>query len=799
MDGKADDAAWAEAVWSEDFTQRSPLEGKSPTEETRVAVLYDDSALYVLVDARDSRPDRVRARLTRRDEDSASDWIEIWLAPQRDRRHGYRFAVNPLGVQIDSRLSDTGEHQDRDWNGVWQVATHRSALGWSAEFRIPYSQLRFQQPDEPWGMNVVRRLARANEESVLSPTPKSASRPLSFAAELRGMGELVARPKRLELRPYGSMDYRRLGGLSEFVPHFGGDADIGLGTSRALNLTVFPDFGQVQSDPSQLNLTAFEIFLPEKRQFFLDGREVFRFPLAYRGRLNENLFYSRRIGARPSRVLEDADSIIDYPTQTTISGAAKLIGREASGLSYGLLAATTQEATATVMRGGQEQRVVVAPPSDFGVARLRREFDHGHGSIGAMVTYVGRRLAPELRPLMVEQALGGAADFEFRHGDLGVIANVLGTRLAGSADAIAAVQRSSTNLLQRPDAHHLGYDPTRTDLTGWGAELVGGKLDGSPWRATWGVRARSPGLNPNDLGYLQRADQQHAEFWLQWRQDRPGSWYRYWHVATNSWLEKTFGPEVTALGAGINGYLQLPDHSATYVGVRRHLQALDVNLLRGGPAFLLPGRWEGWWGIGTDERRAFEVDLDLWGEVRDHGSLARGNVSVSLNIHPSSSVRISLIPSFERSRDSLQYVGADLLGDAVLGQLHRNTVSMALRASWAMTTRLTLEAYAMPYLTAGKYSRFYQVREPRAENYTDRLRLTDYDGADRFDLGQLRANLLLRWEYMPGSMAYLAWTREQTNQADQFGVVRLDRDLAAVLRNRSSDVILLKLMHWFSL
>jgi hypothetical protein len=589
------------------------------------------------------------------------------------------------------------------------------------------------------------------------------------------------------------------GGSTRLTPHWGVDADIGLGPARALNLTVLPDFGQVQSDPSQLNLTAFEIFLPEKRSFFLDGREVLRFPLAFRSRQNESLFYSRRIGAKPNRSLDGEESVNDYPTQTTITAAAKVTGRELGGLSYGLLAATTQDASATVTRDGQRQRVLVAAPTDFGVARLRQEFAHGHGSVGMMVTYVGRRLEPELKPLLLEQAWSGAADFEYRRGDYGIVANTATTRLVGSSDAVAAVQRSSTNYLQRPDAHHLGYDPTRTHLTGFSAELVGGKFDGRPWRATWGVRARSPGFNPNDLGYLKRADQQYAELFLQRRNDVPGRFHRYWHVTGNAWLEKTFGPEVTAIGSAASAYFQLPDHSATYAGVRRHLSALDVNLLRGGPAFLVPGRWEGWWGIGTDERRVVDVDLDLWGELRDEASLAQGSVSVSLNVHPNSATKLSLVPTFERSRDDLQYVALDPLGTALLGQLHRNTVSLALRASWAIATRLTLEAYAMPYLTAGTYSRFYRVKEPRAATYSERLETASYDGAHRFNFGQLRTNVLLRWEYSPGSVAYLAWTREQTNQGEKLGVLRLDRDLSGVFHTRSIDAIQVKLMHWFSL
>lgn len=799
LDGIANELAWMEAEWSEDFVQRSPREGNEPSEETRVAVLHDDQALYVFVDARDRSPEQIRARLTRRDEDSPSDWVEIWLAPQRDRRVGYRFAVNPLGVRVDSRISDGGEAQDRDWNGLWTVATHRNELGWSAEFRIPFSALRFEQPTHPWGLNVTRLVARLPEESVLSPTPRSSARPLRHLAELRGLNDL-SRPRKLEVRPYISTALQRVGGPFELTPRIGGDANIGLGSERTLHLSALPDFGQVQSDPSQLNLTAFEIFLPEKRPFFLEGREVFRFPLAQRNRLNESLFYSRRIGAKPSRDLGvSEDEVIDYPTQTSIVGAAKVNGRESNGLNYGFLTAATEGALAEVRQAGVDRKLPVAAPTGYAVARLRKEFDHGHSAVGTMVTFAGRRLTPELGPILVEHAFGAATDFELRQGDFGLLGHVLGTQLTGSSDAITSIQRSSTHYFQRPDAPHLKYDPTRTSLVGWGAELVGGKFDGTPWRATWTVRARSPGLNPNDVGYLQRADQQHAELWLQRREDQPGPFHRYYHVAGAVWLDKTFGPEVTGLGATLNGYWQLPDHSATYLGVRRNLAALDVSLLRGGPAFLVPGKWDAWWGIGTDERRSCDVDLELSAATRDNDSLVQGNVAVSLNIHPISSIRISVAPSFDRSSDALQFVRAVDPNTIILGRLLRNTVSVTLRASWAISTALTLEAYAMPYMTAGTYAGFYQVVSPRASAYEERLRLVDYQGEDRFTLGQLRSNLLLRWEYLPGSTLFLAWTREQTQQGNDVGVVRMDRELSSIFASRSYDSVLFKLSHLFPL
>lgn len=798
VDGKADEPAWRDVDWHEGFVQRSPYDQQPPSEQTRVAVVFDDDALYVFVQANDATPERIRARLTRRDEWSPSDWIEVWLAPDHNRRTGYRFALNPHGVQIDSRISDGGATQDVDWNVFWRGATTISSSGWAAEFKIPFSLLTFGNSTRPWGFNVVRHISRLAEESLLSATPKSSTRPLRYMADLLGL-ELSQKPHFVELWPYLSLSVSGHDSDSRLLARAGGEVNVTLGSSRTLQLSVLPDFGQVEADPSNLNLTAFEVTFPEKRRFFLEGRELLRFPLALGVSSSETLFYSRRIGAQPTRDLGLADSaIIEYPDRSTILGAAKFAGREVKGLSYALLSAVTDSAHARVHSSAGTVLAPVGAATIYSVGRIRREFD-SHSAVGGILTHVGRDLDADLAPHYVRQAIGTAADFELHRGSIGLLGNLAVTHLAGSPAAIESVQRSSVHYLQRPGAHHLQYDAGRTSLTGWSAELTGGKLDGSPWRAHWRVFSRSPKFDPNDLGYLQKADQQHAEVWLQRREDSPGRWHRHYQMASALWVDKTFGPELTGLGAMLNGYWELPDHSSAYSGVRRNESALDVSLLRGGPAFRMPGKWDAWIGVGTDERRVADVDVEFWGHAGDASSLLRGIVTLVLNVRPSSALRVSMAPSFDASRDALQYVATDTANGAILGNLLRNTVSLTLRASWALTNRLHLEAYAMPYLTAGTYQNFFRVTDPLASKLADRVILVDYTGDRRFSLGQLRSNLLLRWESLHGAVIYLVWTREQTQSNSELGMLRLDRDLGSVLSSQPVDIVMLKLLQSIAL
>ena len=794
VDGAATDAAWSNAHWYEDFVQRDPKEGARPSERTRVAVVYDSRAIYIFIRAEDNQADRVFASLTRRDRASPSDWVEVWLAPQGDRRSGYRFAVNARGVQMDARLGEGGETQDFEWNGVWTSKVSRDDKGWSAEIEIPFSELRFDAKSS-WGINVSRRIQRLNEESVLSGTPKMSPRILGHVAELKGI-EGVSDTTPVSLVPYALIGWQQQGHDGSSQLRLGGDVRVGLGPASTLEATVLPDFGQVESDPSQLNLTAFEIFLPERRPFFLEGRDTFRFPMALRNWDNETLYYSRRIGQQPSRDLGlDAAASVDYPKQSQILAAGKWLGRTQSGLSFGLLSAATEAARATVTENGITTEPLVAPATSYTVARLRQDYDRGKSAVGAMLTHVERVTPNADRPYFVTRATAAAGDFDWRQGNIGLTGHVLGTRLEGTSQAIDAVQRSSTHFMQRPDAPYLHYDPNRTTLDGWGAELVGGKFDGTPVRAGWGLRARSPGLNPNDLGYMRRADSESGETWLEWHFDRPTPFYRSLSIGSSAWAAKTFGPEVTASGIGVGAFSRLHNNMLVWIGTQRSREALDVSLLRGGAAFLVPGSWDGYWGFQSDDRGRTDVNLSGSWSWRDRQSLKRMGATLTLRARPMSALTVSLAPRYERSLDDLQYVNGDDPNAIVLGRLLRTTGSLTLRANWALSPDLSLETYAMPYISAGEYTQFYRVASPRAEVYAKRRVPTQYAGDDRFVAAQVRSNVVLRWDYTPGSSLYVVWAHEQTSDRSDIGRFSPFVDSYDLLKATSYDTFMVKVTY----
>ena len=332
LDGRVSESAWQKAPPITNFTQSYPAPGAKPTDPTEVRVLYDDVALYVGIRMFDAHPDSIAAQLARRDASGIySDWIHVIVDSYHDRRTAFRFTVNPKGVKKDVYTSNDGD-EDVNWDAIWDVATRVDSLGWVAEFRIPLSQLRFASDngrDHTWGFQVMRDVARRNERDSWSPwTPQSPGFVSRFG-DLSGLTSIPS-PRRLEVVPYVSTKLTRAPGdranpffrSTDTRPSAGADLKYGLSSGLTLTATVNPDFGQVEVDPSVINLSAFETFFPEKRPFFLEGSDALSFGevALYNDYGSQRFFYSRRIGREPQRSV--SGKFVDQPDATT-SGPAK--------------------------------------------------------------------------------------------------------------------------------------------------------------------------------------------------------------------------------------------------------------------------------------------------------------------------------------------------------------------------------------------------------------------------------------------------------------------------------------------
>ncbi|ACY14650.1 DUF5916 domain-containing protein [Haliangium ochraceum] len=836
IDGRIDSAEWDGIPAQSDFRQRRPVQGAAPSFATAFRIAYDDEALYIAVQAFDPEPDAIRGQLTRRDQDSPSDWLSVAVDSYADRRTAFQFSINPAGVQRDLLLYDDTA-SDASWDAVWSAAATRNRDGWAAEFRIPLSQLRFsaQAADDgedddddadAWGLQVTRLVARTQEESTWAPWPQENGQRVSLFGRLRGTGELEP-PRRLELVPYllGGLQIGGAGGDTEGAFGAGLSGTYGLSGSLTLSGAINPDFGQVEADPSEVNLSADESYLSEKRRFFLEGADTFRVPLDGA----DTLFYSRRIGAPP----HNPAGLVGAPARSTIYGAAKLSGKTSDGWTIGALDAVT----AAEHAGAR----AVEPLTNYGMLRLVRDFRGGRSTVGGALTSVHRAHggdapgADELRAALPSQAYAAALTGSHRFADdaWSLDGSLALSHVRGSEEAIASLQQASQRYYQRPDAEHLSFERDRRSLSGASLSWAVQKRAGDTWRGGVGARTRSPGFEINDLGFQPEADYALPWLWLQRRDDRPGRFTQSWATNFNLWGRWNYGRELLALGGNLNASATLTNYASVYGGAGVDEVRRDPRHLRGGPTVHGARSLFGWAGAGSDPRRALR--LELYGDARAQPETAsrRAYVSLHATLRAMSNLELGLGSSLTRRRQNDQYVTTasdEQSGEAryLLGELEQTTAALTLRASYNFTTRLGLQFYAQPFVSAGDYRAYKEVVAPGAATYAARYRdlrgvrsedVATEDGTERrvdadgdqvvdyrfaladFDIRELNTNLVFRWEYLPGSALFFIWSHNRDSAAsghEEDGRFQPQRDAEALVAERGEHVLLLKLSHWFA-
>lgn len=830
IDGYDDEEIWSQAAIATDFVQFQPDEGAASTERTEARVVYGDRALYVYLHAFDSEPDAVVGQLTRRDQDSHSDLLAVVIDSYFDRRTAFHFAVNPVGVKHDIyRYDDTQE--DAGWDAVWDVATRRTEEGWAAEFEIPYSQLRFRDaPEQTWGINFVRDIARRQEMAVWAPTTRSDGAIVSLFGELRGLEGLTA-PNRLELLPYTLASLERAPGDGQnpfYSPNAafgtaGVDAKYALTSDLTLDVTVNPDFGQVEADPAQVNLSALETFLPERRPFFVEGASIFNFSIAQGDGpdANESLFYSRRIGRAPQGFANPAGGYVDVADRTTILGAWKLSGKTAGGWSIGAMHALTGEERAAIApETGTHYDEAVEPLSNYAVLRLQKDFREGRSAVGVIGTGIMR--SAEVADQLGLRSNAWTAGVDFRHrfasNNWQATGYVLGSRIAGSEGSIATAQRSPVRYFQRPDAGHVDYDPTRTSLDGLSTSIAVSKFSGGFWRVGAGSLMRTPGFETNDVGFLNRADFVNGWLWLGYHHTTEQGPFRNWNLNLNGWSEYDFDGNRTATGGNVNLNGQFKNFWHAYMGVNQDFGGFTKGKLRGGPLFLRERGTNFWSGFGTDSRKAIQVNMNLWGNLRPESSSSAYGFSPNVRIRPSGRATFNLGAFINLNDDDAQWVGV-VETDAphyLFARIDQTTVGVTARVDYAFSPTLSLQLYAQPFVSNGSYGDFKQVADPVAATYAGRFTplgvradgsgyLADVDGNGSeeavrnpdFNFKQFRSNAVLRWEYLPGSSLFLVWSQGR-NRYSSTSAFDFADDVGDLFSAPAENVFMVKVSYWLS-
>ncbi len=853
LDGRLDESIWRTAPAETSFTQREPNEGEPATQRTEIRFAYDDTRLYVGARMYDELgAEGVVSRLVRRDAHTQSDRLTITFDTFHDHTGQSVFSINPAGVR-----GDAFGHDD-SWDPVWRARAEIDSLGWTAELEIPFSQLRFpRDPDQEWGLQIQRFVQRLNEVAVWSFWHLNESGGPSRFGHLDGLSRIEARTNRLELLPYGVNQVDVTGGEVDAANPFTGktQADYRIGadlkylltSNLTLSATINPDFGQAEVDPAVVNLSAFETFFPEKREFFIEGRGNFGFGSFWCQFCSNvsslSMSFTRRIGRQPQGAFlaDRAGEFSDVPTASTILGAAKITGKTSRGLSIGLLGAVTQREKARVVgTTGKQFEQEVEPLTTYAMGRVKQDLLDGDLQIGAIGTSVYRAFDdPALEEFLNGHAESFGLDAEYWWGDrtYHLLFSSAVSNIAGTTDAILRAQRASSRYFQRPDRQHGGnglfsdrLDSTLTSFRGWGLYSRVAK-DAGDWNWEAAINVRSPGFENNDIAFLTRTD----FIWMNANLSRswtvPGSWYRQIWTTAGAQQQYNFDGDLTDRQFhGFFGF-QTPFYwDINTFGIHRQ-STLDDRLTRGGPVVKKPASTFFAAFINSDSRKPVILGFNPFlGWDEDGGRNYELGFDVTLK--PASNISVSLSPSYGKSVNPDQYVtavddptAAEFSGRRyVFAELNQQSLSMTTRVNATFTPTMSLELFVQPLISANEFLDFKEFNQPRqlmksiygvdvgtareeGEGF-ERNVFIDPDGAgpaeefsidnQTFNFRSLRGNLVFRWEYTPGSTLYFVWTQDR-NATDPFGNLDLSRDLGALTDAFSDNIFLVKMTYWLGI
>ena len=790
------------------FRQFAPRIDTTPTFKTESRVAYDEHNLYVFVRAFDPHPYSIMHALTRRDVRGPSDQVIILIDSYDDKRSGFEFAVNPDGVKRDYSMSNDG-NEDDSWNGIWDVATRVDSLGWTAEFRIPLSQLRYTNSEShTFGFGVWRDIERLNERiswPLFSPTRNGLASQLGRLSGIAG----ITTARRAEMTPYvvtknvqtplpanpGYKVQQKLTG--------GGDIKLGLTPNITLDATVNPDFGQVEADPAVVNLSAFETFFSERRPFFVEGTGLYRFSLncyiVVDCSTNEGLFYSRRIGRSPS--LRDDYGDATTATSTPIAAAAKLTGRTQRGLSIGVLDAVTERVTGV-------NKQTVEPTTNYGVLRVQQDLRGGEAEINLIGTAVNRSLDDLTSSFLHRDAYATGATIRnrFAGGRYEVAAQFASSYVSGSPAAIARTQTSAVHYYQQP-GDDVAVDSTRTSLSGHAEQIKFGKYGGGITRFETSIVRQSPGFEVNDIGYLRRADVMDWSTWAALSFRNANSIYRWLQVNGNHWETWNTSGARLENAMNFNGHMGLNNNWDVHLGgtLNKLTPSFCDRCTRGGPLLRQSRGFFPWGGFNTDSRRMVATGMwvNLWytDEGKSHGS----SLSPYVSFRPSPQTQINIGSGFSHDNNDSQWLDNFTANNGTIhyafAHLFQRTVSMNTRVNYTVTPNLTFELYAEPFVTTGRYTNVREVSStPDASSYDARFRAYTPPAGTSLVLKytQLRSNSVVRWEYRPGSTLFLVWAHGRTDDEDK----RLDRswsnDYRDLFSRHPDNTFLIKLAYWLN-
>ena len=833
IDGILNDDIWETIEWEENFTQFEPHNGDKPSQETAFKLLYDDNNLYLAIKAFDTEVEKIEKQLTRRDGWSG-DIVAIHLDSYFDKKTAFVFAVNVSGIKNDAILNRDGEELFDSWDPIWFVKTSIDLEGWNAELKIPLSQLRFSKNEkQKWGLQIVRSVFRKDELSLWKHIDNKESGWVSQFGELHGI-EKIKPKKQIEIAPfilgknefYEKDDDNPFSTGNDFSFNYGLDGKIGITNDLILDFTVNPDFGQVEADPSELNLSAFESYFSEKRPFFIEGNNITDYNITPGGHpmARDNLFYSRRIGKQALSYPDVSDGeYVKFPEKTRILSAFKLTGKTKNGWSVGIIESITAKEQAEIDNNGERRFEDIEPLTSYFVGRLQKDMNNGNTVIGGIITSTNRDFNGDDYKLLSKSANSAGIDYQQYWKDKKYFLNskLVFSKISGSKDAMLEQQTSSIRYFQRPDASYLNVDSNITTLSGNGGTLMFGKTSNTGLRYTFCVAWRSPKLELNDVGYLRQSDKIFHYFWLGYEFAKPFSIFRKMNLNVNEWFGWDFGGTSLFKGGNFSLWTQFTNFWSIGTGINIEGQTVSNDMLRGGSSILLPGNWNSWFNLSSNRTKMFTANVGFSVNRGKNNFSESNSVWGEMNYRPSKYISLSIGSSFNSSKEMLQYVSTEEYNEEeqyVFANLEQKVFNITTRIDINISPDFTLQYYASPFITGGLYDEFKKISNPKAEVFDERYFLynsqisylsdensyqidangngtTDYNfGNPDFNFRQFRSNLVLRWEYTPGSLLYIVWSQSRTG-SESDGKFDYKNDLSELFKITPNDVFLIKLSY----
>ncbi len=828
IDGHLGDECWNTGTWEGDFTQWIPNEGAKASQPTEMKVLYDDDNIYVAIRSYDSEPSKIQRRAGRRDE-FQGDVVGVGFDSYHDQRTGFEFHLTAYGQKIDDILTNPC-NPDFNWNAVWTGKVGMEDSAWTAEMEIPLSQLRYSnETEQVWGMHCWRWINRLQEESDWEVQSSTGPGVLYLFGELHGISGLK-KSRRFEFMPYavGKLQTTEKQPGNPFTDNgrswagtVGADAKIGLSSNFTLDLTVNPDFGQVEADPSVMNLTAFETFYEEKRPFFLEGSNIFDYDVD-----NMTLFYSRRIGHAPFySPATDSGETMKMPENTSILNAMKLSGKTAGGFSVGILQSLTSSEKAVIATTADDRRKeTVDPYTNYVAGRVQQDFKQGNTMIGAIFTSTNRFIQDDHLAFMNRAAYTGGLDLlhHWKDKKYYVDAKFIGSYVAGDEAAMLNLQRASARYFQRPDADYLKFDSTRTHLAGSAGSINIGRKSKGLWRYSTGISWFSPGLEVNDIGYLQMADFFHQTNSVSYFVNKPVSVFRTYSIGLFECNHWDFGGRYLASNAELETRFEFLNKWAIELHPGYQTRHLDTRLLRGGEAIMTPSVWRIYSSAHTDNAKMLFAGIEVAYNQSAVKYYRYFEISPEIVFRPFNTLKLAAGVNYATQYNQLQYISTvshQLSNRYILGTIDQQTLGLEFRIDYIITPELSVQYYGSPFVSRGKYSEFKKVTNPVEEDYSSRFEIfagpvktersiffdDDHDAIADFSIPdpdfnflQFRSNLVIRWEYRPGSTCYLVWSMDKTGGAEPLNAA-LGESMKQFGNVYPDNIFLVKFNYWFSI